>query len=297
MMAPSKEQMLKELVEQAKSCFGQDVHQDRALGVYHCYSLLALKRVYFSVPTLTLIMSGEKEFYGETISGRAHAGTLFLLPHDLEITVSTGPKDGQPHHGASVRFGPEELSHFKQVYGHKLSSWDLKPHWTAPATIEVLQAFSDWLKLYSRKPLDPELLLHRKVELLLVLAKAGLAGNFLVGQDESWRLKLTRLFLIDPARDWKISEVCKRFLQSESSLRRRLKDEGHSFRDLLAEVRLDAGMALLQHSEASVLEVADAVGYRSASRFSERFRARYGLAPSEMKARIDTAAVTRRPQL
>ncbi|WP_286716110.1 helix-turn-helix domain-containing protein, partial [Thalassolituus sp. UBA2009] len=52
---------------------------------------------------------------------------------------------------------------------------------------------------------------------------------------------------------------------------------------LLSQLRLVQGLNLLQTSSLSVQQVADACGYRSASRFSERFRERFGTSPAELR--------------
>ncbi|MEM1054272.1 MAG: response regulator [Bacteroidota bacterium] len=69
---------------------------------------------------------------------------------------------------------------------------------------------------------------------------------------------------------------------SRSTLYRRLEGalEG-SPADLLRSVRLDRAAGLLQKQAGSVTEVAYAVGFRSVSHFSARFRDRFGATPSE----------------
>ncbi|GAB6042996.1 helix-turn-helix transcriptional regulator [Endothiovibrio diazotrophicus] len=94
---------------------------------------------------------------------------------------------------------------------------------------------------------------------------------------------LRRLRALDPAREWEAGEVSRRLNLGDSTLRRRLQEEGSGFREVLEEVRMVAGLALLQETFWPVGRVAEAVGYRSHSRFSERFKLRFGLTPAELK--------------
>jgi AraC-like DNA-binding protein len=115
------------------------------------------------------------------------------------------------------------------------------------------------------------------------LSRAGSAGNLLLNREASWRERVAQLVSLEPAREWEAAEVCRRLAIGESTLRRRLQEEGTGFREVMEETRLVAGLALLQETFWPVGQVALAVGYRSQSRFSERFKLRFGLTPSELK--------------
>ncbi|MGE4424726.1 MAG: helix-turn-helix transcriptional regulator [Pseudodesulfovibrio sp.] len=69
---------------------------------------------------------------------------------------------------------------------------------------------------------------------------------------------------------------------SERSLRRHLSREGTSLTDILREVRLNSGLALLQTGRVTVGETAYRCGYNSASRFAGLFRERFGVSPSRV---------------
>jgi AraC-like DNA-binding protein len=80
-----------------------------------------------------------------------------------------------------------------------------------------------------------------------------------------------------------MEEVAAYFGCSAATLRRKLDAENASFRNLLEEVRLSYGLGMLQESNWTITRVAQAVGYDSASRFSERFALRFGLSPTELR--------------
>lgn len=99
--------------------------------------------------------------------------------------------------------------------------------------------------------------------------------------------------LVDRARDaveedlfhgWTVGELARRVAASESTLLRAFKRElGMSPGRYVRERRLDESFALLQSGRFTVSEVADHVGYRSASAFADAFRRRFGRAPSEAR--------------
>nr|WP_259372002.1 helix-turn-helix transcriptional regulator [Caldimonas mangrovi] len=85
-------------------------------------------------------------------------------------------------------------------------------------------------------------------------------------------------------------EVAARLAMSEATLRRRLRAEGASFNELLADVRMSFAMTLLQSTDRSVAHIASDVGYESASRFAIRFRERFGFAPTAIRGHRRSSA-------
>jgi AraC-like DNA-binding protein len=80
-----------------------------------------------------------------------------------------------------------------------------------------------------------------------------------------------------------IDIICEHLLMSESKLRRKLKLEGTSVQEIKDQARLGLALHLLQTSSNSIGVIADKCGYQSQSRFTERFKKRFGLTPSELK--------------
>ncbi len=70
---------------------------------------------------------------------------------------------------------------------------------------------------------------------------------------------------------------------SESTLRRKLSVEGTSMQEIKDQVKLGLGLQLLQTSNHSIVFIAEQCGYQSQSRFSSRFKKRFGLTPSALR--------------
>ena len=64
------------------------------------------------------------------------------------------------------------------------------------------------------------------VELLLILAQEGVAGNLLLNGSPSLRRRAAQFIALDPARNWRLKDVCDLLGMSESALRRKLRAAG-----------------------------------------------------------------------
>jgi AraC-like DNA-binding protein len=77
-----------------------------------------------------------------------------------------------------------------------------------------------------------------------------------------------------------LSDVAAELCVHPRTLRRRLDEEGTSFRDLLNEARSTVAVDLLRNVGLTVEEVAKRLGYTEVSTFSNAFKRWYGVAPS-----------------
>lgn len=129
--------------------------------------------------------------------------------------------------------------------------------------------------------LPPSIATSRLKEVLLWLAERdfhfSLTGMASPGQ------QVRRLLSTDPSIAWSMERVAHETATSIPTLRRRLAAEGIVFRELVQDVRMQHALALLQNTDASVLNIALATGYASPSRFAARFRARFGYLPTDIR--------------
>lgn len=77
--------------------------------------------------------------------------------------------------------------------------------------------------------------------------------------------------------------VARELHLSAPTLRRHLATEKTSYSELLSDLRLSAGLAWIQGGDTPIAQIAERCGYASASRFAERFRARFGVTPSALR--------------
>lgn len=258
------------------------------VGIFHCRQPQALRNVPIHHAIAVLVLSGQKVIALGERRIEIHPGELLLLPGGCSVEVGNHPgQRGEPYLGLAMTFTQASIERFRRSYGAEVPA-HTQPLWSASAPMDMVTAMAQWVEWctsFSRmgQPVDSTLATHRQVEILMLLARAGLAGNLLLDREAGWRERVVQLISLEPARDWSAGEVCRRLGVGESTLRRRLNEEGGSFRQLLEESRMVAALALLQETFWPVGQVAEAVGYRSHSRFSERFKRRFGLSPLELK--------------
>jgi AraC-like DNA-binding protein len=128
-----------------------------------------------------------------------------------------------------------------------------------------------------------DLLLHQFIQLLRCLEIVNI--NFPISVNEGLKQKLERLILGAPTKKWQSKTIAKHFAMSESTLRRRLSDEGTSLSNILFEARMSYGLKLLQTTHLNITQIAQEVGYDSGSRFAIYFRKRFGFSPKHMRDR------------
>lgn len=122
---------------------------------------------------------------------------------------------------------------------------------------------------------------HRMAELLLWLAEQGL--RFAASTPKSFGQTLIQRIAQHPGEDWSLEHTAALCAVSQTTLRRKLAQEGLGLRDLVTEARMTAALTLLQTSAAPVGQIALDLGYDSASRFTARFKQRFGFVPSDIR--------------
>ena len=78
-------------------------------------------------------------------------------------------------------------------------------------------------------------------------------------------------------------DLAERMGVSPRTLRRRLGEEGWSYRELLASVRVERAKKLLETTAEPITAVGYRVGYDNASAFARAFRTQVGVSPSRYR--------------
>ena len=122
---------------------------------------------------------------------------------------------------------------------------------------------------------------HRMQELLIWLAHTGVIFNAETSSDLQRKVRL--MIGAAPEKTWISRDLAQSLAMSEATFRRRLADQGQSFNDILIDVRMTAALTLLQVTDQPISDIAYQVGYESASRFSVRFKKRFGFSPTAVR--------------
>lgn len=122
---------------------------------------------------------------------------------------------------------------------------------------------------------------HRVQELHAWLAHTGHIFHAQAACDLHRKVRL--MIATAPDKAWLSKNLAQSFAMSEATFRRRLADHGQSFNEILIDVRMTTALTLLQVTDRPVAEIAWQVGYESASRFSVRFKRRFGFSPMAVR--------------
>lgn len=124
---------------------------------------------------------------------------------------------------------------------------------------------------------DPQLLVMFEKQIIDYLAK--LDADDIVGR--------TKSIIFDqlPFGPVAVSQIAERLHLSERTFRRRLKESGTSFKEILAQTRRELGEKYIQDSSLSLTEIAYMLGFSDSSSLSRAYRNWTGKSPSESRGR------------
>lgn len=287
--------LLQELLEQTRRhVYSHNPAPLGSMGVFHCHHHQTLHAVPLWHPTLIIVLQGTKRVQTGVSSLRCPAGDMLLIPAHSEIELENIPSTvSHDYLALCLSFSPASIAEFLAGAGKDIDWQAQARRMRVPAPDDILLSLLQRMQWSNALCADPSLMELRQQEMLALCARHHLLGTLLANKHPSVAQRVTALIGMDCARDWKIQDVARLLAMSETTLRRELVRENTGFRELLEQIRLTTGLALMQETRMSVNEVAARVGYTSASRFAARFRERFGVTPGELKSsreKLGTAA-------
>jgi AraC-like DNA-binding protein len=83
-----------------------------------------------------------------------------------------------------------------------------------------------------------------------------------------------------PLSPLSFDDIAEALKTTTHTLRRRLKDEGHSFQEIKDSIRRDVAVRSLKHSDVSVQDLAEQLGFSESAAFIRAFKKWTGHTPS-----------------
>ncbi|MEZ7197366.1 AraC family transcriptional regulator [Pseudodesulfovibrio karagichevae] len=242
-----------------------------------------LHAVSLSRSALFVILKGSKSVVRGNERTVLKAGEAFLCPARMEITVENCTDGtGGGYIALCLTYDEETIGRMAaRETGPTPPAFSLETLKT-PCSPLVEASLDHLLLMAAADPGNEGLLALCREELLLLTAGGTGRLPLLWDAASTWGARCARLIGMEPGRGWNAEAVAARLGASERSLRRHLSREGTSLTDVLREVRLNSGLALLQTGHVTVGEAAYRCGYNSASRFAGLFRERFGVSPSRV---------------
>lgn len=248
-------------------------HANLPFAVYSSLREQRLFNVPIIKPVFIAVLDGEKRL-GKTAETICPAGSFIFLSNDPMLDMRNIPSERE-YFALLIEFEQQDFTVFNN-----------RPRTTQKYVVgkveknlqTLLQQFIEWSALA-----PAELWPIRRVEILQYLDLLGYHSIRTMAGNTSLTEKVHEFVRANMAEDINNTELCAHLAISESTLRRKLQAEGTSVQDIKDQTKLGYGLHLLQTSADSIGVIAELCGYQSQSRFSERFKQRFGLTPSELR--------------
>jgi AraC-like DNA-binding protein len=234
-------------------------------------------------PALVVVLEGVKEVWRGDVRQRFESGWPFAMPGGVKLDIVNIPDPRSGRYESICINVDADLRHtIWRAMGQDAISGAASGDGQIVLTSDLVEAYGHAAVALSEGRNASVLARHRILEILLLLADTPAAGLLFAA---TLAERVQALIRADPAKAWQVDEVARSLGLGASTLRRRLKLSGTSFRDILSSTRMSAAHSLLGASKYSVTQAAQAAGYVSRSHFARRFRAAHGLAPSQLRER------------
>jgi len=244
-------------------------------SVYSSIKEQQLLNVPVVKPLFIAVLDGDKVL-GKEGEIACHAGDFIFLSDSPAINMRNIPKDNE-YFALLIEFEYEDfvgISVEKAVnHSENFSVGEI-----SIALEQCLLQFVEW-SLYAPKAMWS----LRKKELLQLLCHLGHPEILAMAAPHKLGQKIHALLSKQPSAELSLSSLCQQVAMSESTFRRKLLAEGTSLQAIKDQVKLGYGLHLLQTTEHAIAFIAEQCGYQSQSRFSSRFKDRFGLTPTALR--------------
>jgi AraC-like DNA-binding protein len=238
---------------------------------------IAFVRVPVDQPTLVWVRRGTKIVRHAGQEWTAGPGSFLALAEATVFDVRNRPDADNRYEAFWVSFAPALVAEFPAV-GPTVDKAFLFPD--PPQALE--EAYLTAMRAVTAgQELPDGVACSRVRELLEWLAAQG--RRFAPPRPATVEARIRGLVSAQPSRAWTVPEAASAVAMSEATLRRHLARAGRTFSELLADIRFSQALTLIQATDQPIARIAQDLGYESASRFAQRFRERFGHAPSVLR--------------
>lgn len=258
------------------------------------YSELRFSRLVVDRPSLIVLSHGSKLLQSSRGQWTVRGGEAVLLSGGQTFDVTNRMSERGSYGARWLVWDPAVLARFER----SAPEGPVAPEVTLLGKTDTAfaDAFDRALEAVGDAAHIPQAVAqHRVTELLVWLSLKGVRISS--AENLSLTARVRRLFEASIADSWTIAAVADRLALSEATLRRRLAGEGTTVGDLLVDVRMSQAMLLLQSTDQAVNRIALDVGYESPSRFANRFRERFGFAPTAIRGHAREGSAERERRL
>ena len=233
--------------------------------------------IRMTYPSIVVVLQGRKEVW---IGDRAQyfsAGSVFVLPSDLAMSVVNIPgEEGDCVYEAMIMEVPTLPAGIAPLPSGIAPAGAAGLDFGVAPGNDLMEALVHAATAITDHGQGEALKALRMAEVLtLMRPHAGARCLFNVGLAD----QVAWLIASMPAYAWSVAAVAERLEMGASTLRRQLTAVGTSFRAVLARERLRIGRDAMLSGALSV-DAAEAAGYASRSHFARRYREHFGTTPT-----------------
>lgn len=224
-------------------------------------------------PLLIAVLGGNKQL-GKNDEINCNSGSFIFLSDSPSINMRNIPK-GEDYLALLIEFD------YKDFEGLKTSAINKEKYCIGEISLTLEKCLQQFVEYAFWAP--EELWSLRRKEIIELLCFIGYPQILSMVSNPKIGHKLHSLISNNPEEDLTMLSICEQLALSESTLRRKLKVEGTSIQEIKDQAKLGLGLHLLQTTLEPIGLIAQKCGYHSQSRFTDRFKARFGLTPSELR--------------
>ena len=242
-------------------------------AVYTSIKEQKLLNVPIAKPLLVVVLNGTKEL-GKDSELVCQSGDFIFLSGSPAINMRNIPKDNE-YYALLIEFDYQDFNGLQvsAVNNHHYSIGK-----TTPTLEKCLHQFVE-----SSLWAPERLWALRRREIIEVVCHSGHKEILAMVGHPRVAHRLHDMFYSQCSNPLTLDEICDRLAMSESTLRRKLNAEGTNVQEVKDQARLGLGLHLLQTTQYPISLIAEKCGYQSQSRFTDRFKGRFGLTPSELR--------------
>ncbi len=242
-------------------------------SVYSSVKTQKILNVPIIKPLLILVLDGEKRL-GDSSEILCNTGSFVFLSNNPNVDMRNIPSEKE-YFAVLIEFEHDDFT----IFAH---STQFSPkHFLGDISVGLSKVITQFIEWSAFIPKEMQSL--RRQEILQYLYYLGYQDVASISHSPSTSHKIHNILSANISEDVGLTFLCEQLAMSESTLRRRLQLEGVNLQGLKDQARLGHGLHLLQTTNDAINVIANVCGYQSQSRFTQRFKQRFGLTPTELR--------------
>jgi len=243
-----------------------------------------IQSIHMPVAGLLVVLEGIKKIGWAGRTFTFYPGQAFALPTRASVDVvnEPDPRSGV-YRALFLGFSDDLLMEARRRWSGLAAG-----HVAEDPTVPIGPALASAI-LHTSEALAGDIAVSHRVteqrilEVLLLMAESGAAPLRPDIKSGSISDAVRSLVRERPGATWSTASIAAEFCKSEPTIRRMLRQDGTSFRQIVADERMRAARLVLKSGHGTVAQAALAAGYDSLSHFSRRFYETYGCLPSQCR--------------